>query len=254
MSPLLLSTSLALALGFFLRLVYLEAPSRLAEPTSTEGLRVQVCAKYTFRLTRSDTPMTSSSSSPTSVRSVDGSLESSPESPHPIAALRGDGKSFSNNDVSSASTQKEPRGRSKELPIHLTRNLIMRLPILVGQLCSLFLGVVPCEELSKFNTPEIADAMDLILSGLVELAKSLSINLSLAIVTKMELNAMKYPVPLCKVNRTSPELALNLDHSNVADIILSYLFSDRGSLASTRNTRRRQESLKRTGNLRCSRL
>jgi hypothetical protein len=92
------------------------------------------------------------------------------------------------------------------LSIHETRSLILRISVLVGNLCALFLQSVPLDGGSVAtgaqtlqNTPGIQICMAELLSGIMVTAASLSINIETAILKKMELNGKKYPVHLCKV-------------------------------------------------------
>jgi hypothetical protein len=92
------------------------------------------------------------------------------------------------------------------LSVHETRSLILRLSVLVGNLCSLFLQSIPLDGVSVSTgaqtlqgTPGIQMKMAELLSGLMSTAASVSINLETAILKKMELNGKKYPVHLCKV-------------------------------------------------------
>jgi hypothetical protein len=96
------------------------------------------------------------------------------------------------------------------LSVHETRSLILRLSVLVGNLCSLFLHSIPLDGVSLSNgavaqtlqgTPGIQICMAELLSGLMSTAASVSINLETAILKKMELNGKKYPVHLCKVRQ-----------------------------------------------------
>lgn len=100
------------------------------------------------------------------------------------------------------------------LSVHETRSLILRLSVLVGNLCSLFLQSIPLDGGSVSttggagavtqtlqDTPGIQICMAELLSGLMCTAASVSINLETAILKKMELNGKKYPVHLCKVRR-----------------------------------------------------
>jgi hypothetical protein len=105
---------------------------------------------------------------------------------------------------------KETSGDETELiSVHETRSLILRLSVLVGNLCSLFLQSIPLDGVSVSTggavaqtlqgTPGIQICMAELLSGLMSTAASVSINLETAILKKMELNGKKYPVHLCKV-------------------------------------------------------
>jgi hypothetical protein len=91
------------------------------------------------------------------------------------------------------------------LSIHETRSLILRISVLVGNLCALFLQSIPLDGVSVAtgaeiqNTPGIQSCMAELLSGLMVTAASLSINIETVILKKMELNGKKYPVHLCKV-------------------------------------------------------
>jgi hypothetical protein len=97
------------------------------------------------------------------------------------------------------------------LSVHETRSLILRLSVLVGNLCSLFLQLVPLDGVSVSTgtqtlqtTPGIQICMAELLSGLLSTAASLEIDLETAILKKIELNGKKYPVKLCKVRYPVP--------------------------------------------------
>lgn len=115
--------------------------------------------------------------------------------------------------VSSANLSKnDVEIRSSRLPLQETRSLILGLSALVGELCSLFLQVVPLDSSSKESnnkvaTPEIAQCMAQLVKVLLKTSASLDIHLETAIWKKMELNNKKYPVELCKVNISSSSLA-----------------------------------------------
>jgi hypothetical protein len=105
-------------------------------------------------------------------------------------------------------TADETIDKTELLSVHETRSLILRLSVLVGNLCSLFLQSIPLDGASVStgaqtlqSTPGIQMCMAELLSGLMSTAASVSINLETAILKKMELNGKKYPVHLCKVRR-----------------------------------------------------
>ena len=94
-------------------------------------------------------------------------------------------------------------------PLHKTRSLILRLTVLVGNLCALALQTFPLdppslgerEEEATYKSEEVRKAMARVFACLMDIAASLHINLHTAILKKMELNRLKYPVELCKVRR-----------------------------------------------------
>jgi hypothetical protein len=110
-----------------------------------------------------------------------------------------DGSSVETSEIPSSLLRKPPL-----LAVHEVRSLILKLSVLVGNLSSVFLRLVPLDSNHTSittNMPmEIATAMGQVLSCLVETAQSLSIDLEHVILNKMELNEKKYPVELCQVS------------------------------------------------------
>jgi hypothetical protein len=108
-------------------------------------------------------------------------------------------------------------------PLYETRSLILRLTVLVGNLCFLVLQTIPLDpamgvvartttikaedgrrattskSIGHAANSEVRKALSQILACLLDVSASASINLETAILKKMELNRRKYPVDLCKV-------------------------------------------------------
>lgn len=97
------------------------------------------------------------------------------------------------------------------------RTLILHLGVLVGNMCNSLLHKMPFHHLdvpndidASNNDPkqlnivrhdevqELAEAMAQVLCVLFQVTQSLSLNLEVSIIRKMELNSKKYPVELCK--------------------------------------------------------
>lgn len=106
-----------------------------------------------------------------------------------------------------------------EFSLSKTRSLILHLTVLVGHVCSLVLPIAPLDPApiatyvknsqtaslgsNNIATAEIKKSLARILSCLLDISASTSINLEIAICNKMELNRRKYPVELCRVCSSS---------------------------------------------------
>lgn len=128
--------------------------------------------------------MTASSTSPNCVRSVD-------------LAVAMDSRSIAAEKVAT------------DYPMHEIRSSIFQLSVLAGHLSALFLRLVPLDPIHDEGVPpstilalsssDIASGMTTLLSALLDTSGLLSIDLRLAILSKMELNRRKYPAELCRV-------------------------------------------------------
>lgn len=144
--------------------------------------------------------MTESSKSPNCVRSVETKM-----------AAKNDADESSDASVRrvlGATTAQDDT--TEPLQVHHARSLILRLSVLVGNLCSIFLQSVPLDGSTAADTdapsrlqdtPGLQDSMAALVLGLTSTAKALSIDLETAVLKKMELNGKKYPVELCTVRR-----------------------------------------------------
>jgi hypothetical protein len=176
--------------------------------------------------------------------------------------------------------------------LHETRSLILRLTVLVGNLCSLVLQTVPLDPAAIMVTAanakntnvkqdggrsvatstskssssdrrhvlansDVRKSLAQILSCLLDVSASASINLETAVLKKMELNRRKYPVDLCKVCLQ----LLSATHfvSRKVSYLFALLFSarfycrmiDRERLENTLNTATKQASPKVLDSQRC---
>ncbi|GKY94739.1 dCTP pyrophosphatase 1-like [Mayamaea pseudoterrestris] len=113
-----------------------------------------------------------------------------------------------NQTLSSTSTLPTLQNFVDSYLVHLIRNDIFQLSVLVGKLSALFLENVPLDSTSDAGVSEearrsIAECSQLsvltsqLLTGLEETAARLELDLSTCIYKKMELNRKKYPAELC---------------------------------------------------------
>jgi hypothetical protein len=121
-------------------------------------------------------------------------------------------------DVKGEAESSSSAAAAMGFPLHETRSLILRLTVLVGNLCSLVLQTIPLDPAIVATTSfkdgrsttsssssgyvansEVRKSLAQILSCLLDVSASASINLETSILKKMELNRRKYPVDLCKV-------------------------------------------------------
>ena len=147
--------------------------------------------------------MTASSKSPNCIRSLDAMNDND-------ATAKNDGDT-ANDSVEAvrnifADTPVSPNDQTEPLSISKARSSILRLSMLVGNLCSILFRSFPLDGVvtttaspSLYATPGLQESMAEIVSSLMCTAALLSIDLETAILKKMELNNKKYPVELCKV-------------------------------------------------------
>jgi len=186
--------------------------------------------------------MTSPSESPNCVRSIDkmSNMTISDEKDH--------GKD--EGETSSVSTGSE-HDKTEKLPLNETRNLILHLSAIVGNICSLLLQSAPMDyndaslDVQFVAAPEIKIYMNELLFGLIDTASSLSINLETAIWKKMELNRRKYPENLCKVTLSNYKFAYSILRAH------AQLHFDRERLESTPSTPILPESQRTRANRLC---
>ena len=90
------------------------------------------------------------------------------------------------------------------IPLATTRTLLFQLIVLVGNLSSSFLQHMPLDGDTNYSSNHSQPIMRQILNHLQQLTQTLSpLDLETIIYNKMELNARKYPVELCRVRMHS---------------------------------------------------
>lgn len=97
----------------------------------------------------------------------------------------------------------------RQIAIYEIRSQILALFACIGDLCYVCLSHFPLDQPYNETSPDDASfdsvpkniqlAMAKVLSGLVETAKYLTIDLKQAVLQKVNLNQRKYPVSACKV-------------------------------------------------------